>query len=214
MKRKKLGFVLAAAGALLALSSLAAAAIPDGGGVVHGCYDKQSGQLRVTDTATNQPKGCSSKELALNWNQQGPQGVPGAQGPKGDSGVSRVFTAGPSTHTIGAAWTPILSLDLPAGQYVVSATLTAHADGPNVGLTTVDCGLSVDDGFTSLAGYASGTVASDAAGDDVLVSSLSLNSHTTRVWWGPGTAILQCSSPNPARAKSAQIVATQVDELK
>jgi hypothetical protein len=83
---KKLALALAGAVAALACGSLALGAIPDGGGVVHGCYDKQSGQLRVTDTATNQPKGCSSKEAALTWNQQGPQGLAGVQGPKGDPG--------------------------------------------------------------------------------------------------------------------------------
>jgi hypothetical protein len=64
------------AGAVVALAlitaSAAYAAIPDAGGVIHGCYNKTSGQLRVTDTATNTPSACTNKENALNWNQQGP----------------------------------------------------------------------------------------------------------------------------------------------
>ena len=64
------------AGAVVALAlitaSAAYAAIPDAGGVIHGCYNKTSGQLRVSDPATNTPSACTNKENALNWNQQGP----------------------------------------------------------------------------------------------------------------------------------------------
>ena len=71
-RSKKLAFVAAGAVAALALGSFAFAAIPDGGGVIHACYKKDTGVLRVTDTATNVPKGCTTKETALDWNQQGP----------------------------------------------------------------------------------------------------------------------------------------------
>jgi hypothetical protein len=76
---KKLVALIAAVAAVAA-GTAAFAAIPDGAGVIHGCYDKGSGQLRLTDPATNAPKGCSNKEVALDWNRQGP---------KGDSGVSQ-----------------------------------------------------------------------------------------------------------------------------
>src|SRR5438034_367368 len=51
------------------------AAIPDGAGEIHGCYDKQSGSLRVTDPQTNLPKSCSNKELPLDWAMRGIQGL-------------------------------------------------------------------------------------------------------------------------------------------
>ena len=85
--RSKLAIVVIGAAAALAIGSIALAAIPDGGGVVHGCYDKGSGQLRVTDTQTNQPKPCTVKEAALDWSLRGPQGVPGPQGPAGPAGA-------------------------------------------------------------------------------------------------------------------------------
>ena len=52
---------IAAIGAVVAAiaASAAFAAIPDAGGVVHGCYDKASGVVRVTDTQTNVPKACT-----------------------------------------------------------------------------------------------------------------------------------------------------------
>jgi hypothetical protein len=71
------------------LGGAAYAAIPDSSGLIHGCYDNQSGKLRVFDADEAQPKACGNRETPLSWNQQGPQGVqgpPGPQGPKGDTG--------------------------------------------------------------------------------------------------------------------------------
>jgi len=80
--------------AVLAIGSgVAFATIPDRGGVIHSCYSKFGGAVRVIDTGS-----CRATETALNWNQAGqqgpagPQGPPGAkgdtgpQGPKGDTG--------------------------------------------------------------------------------------------------------------------------------
>jgi hypothetical protein len=74
MMRRFLGALILAAGL----------AIPDAGGVIHGCYDK-SGALRVIDSAT---ASCSTKETALNWNQTGPQGPAGPIGATGPAGAT------------------------------------------------------------------------------------------------------------------------------
>jgi hypothetical protein len=54
--------------------------------VYHGCYSKKTGVLRMlTHTAPR----CTRNEVAISWNQtgpQGPQGSAGVQGPKGDTG--------------------------------------------------------------------------------------------------------------------------------
>ena len=84
-------------------TATAFAAIPDGNGVIHGCYDTKTGALRVVDSNPNGfSLSCAPKEAGLQWNQQGPQGPqgakgdpgpqglrgnPGAQGPKGDTGA-------------------------------------------------------------------------------------------------------------------------------
>jgi hypothetical protein len=89
--RKKLTALIVGVGAALALVSVSAAAIPDAGGVIHACYDNQSGSVRIIDSAGGNPKGCGNKEIALTWNQQGlqgPVGPPGPQGPKGDIGAT------------------------------------------------------------------------------------------------------------------------------
>jgi hypothetical protein len=71
-----------AAGAVLVASAVATATIPDAAGVIHGCYKKGSGALRVIDDATS---ACATNETSLNWNVQG---QPGVQGPPGQAGVT------------------------------------------------------------------------------------------------------------------------------
>lgn len=84
------------AGAIIAATGImigAMAAIPDAGGVIHGCYAPSSGyKLRVIDTAKTSK--CPSGQVALNWNQHG---VPGSPGPSGSPG-----TAGQDGSTIAA----------------------------------------------------------------------------------------------------------------
>ena len=86
--------VLAIVGVACLAASAAYAAIPDGNGVIHGCYNASSnpsGQLRVIDTAVGGK--CSKNEKALDFNQTGPrgpvgpQGATGAQGPTGAQGA-------------------------------------------------------------------------------------------------------------------------------
>ena len=96
MSKRKLA-VAAVAIVAVAAGSTAFAAIPDAGGVIHSCYDKQSGQLRIYDSQTNLPKGCGAKETALSWNQQGPQGPKGDTGPQGPQGPAG--PAGPTGPT-------------------------------------------------------------------------------------------------------------------
>jgi hypothetical protein len=90
--RSKLGLVVAIATVALVGGTIAWAAVPDGNGVIHACYNNSNGKLRVMD-ATNPklPTCLASKETALNWSQQGPKGdtgAAGAQGPKGDTGAA------------------------------------------------------------------------------------------------------------------------------
>jgi hypothetical protein len=138
----------------VAAGSAAFAAIPDAGGVVHACYDKQSGVLRATDTATNLPKGCTAKEAALTWNQQGPQGVAGPQGqkgdvgatgpqgPKGDAGASDVsILSKPGDQGLtNAQMTPVGHVGPLQGKYLVSAKLE-YWSSYGAGYSYVNCTL-------------------------------------------------------------------------
>jgi len=70
---------------------VAYAQIPDSSGVIHSCYTKSTGGIRIIDASVTS---CKSGETALNWSQtgpQGPKGDPGAAGPagpKGDTGAT------------------------------------------------------------------------------------------------------------------------------
>src|SRR3954451_15766098 len=81
-------FVLGAiVGAALAAGAVAVAAIPDSAGVIHGCYQKNVGNLRVLDPAAGDS--CRPSEVEISWSRTGPQGlqgIQGIQGPKGDKG--------------------------------------------------------------------------------------------------------------------------------
>ena len=88
--RRALVTVAAVLGILGVGGSVAFATIPGGDGVIHGCYAKSGGALRVFDGSVTT---CKATETALDWNvtgPQGPAGPPGAagpQGPKGDAGA-------------------------------------------------------------------------------------------------------------------------------
>lgn len=68
-------------GAALAAGAVGIAAIPDAGGTLNGCYQKNVGNLRVIDSSAGDS--CRPSEVAISWSQTGPRG---AQGPKGDTG--------------------------------------------------------------------------------------------------------------------------------
>src|SRR3954452_1462040 len=70
---------------VVAGGGIAYAAIPDSGGVIHGCF-KDNGDLRVIDPAAAKKDACKNNETALTWNQQGPAGTPGPAGPAGPAG--------------------------------------------------------------------------------------------------------------------------------
>jgi hypothetical protein len=122
LKRSWLASVMAV-GVLLAGGVIAYASIPDSGGVIHGCYQMNVGNLRVIDNATQT---CRPSEVPLNWSQTGPpgpqgaqgsQGAQGPQGPQGPSGLSHGYTSsGSLNQNIGAVTGP-----LPAGNFIISA---------------------------------------------------------------------------------------------
>lgn len=86
--QSRLGVAAAAATATLVVAggiAVASGMIPGSDGVIHGCYDKQNGNLRVIDPSSDQ---CRNSELGIQWNSQGPAG---AQGPQGPAGSARAY---------------------------------------------------------------------------------------------------------------------------
>jgi hypothetical protein len=75
--------VMAFVAMVLAAGGFAFAAIPDSKGVIHGCYQKKKGTLRVVSSESK----CKKKrEKAISWNQKGATGGPGIQGAQGVAG--------------------------------------------------------------------------------------------------------------------------------
>jgi hypothetical protein len=103
--------VIASAAATVVVSGISSASIPDGSGVIHGCY-KTSGTvhaLKVIDSAVT--SSCPAKYTSLNWNQTGPQGPPGPAGTARDVGsVVSVGQGGPSFYSQGLkGWVSVTS---------------------------------------------------------------------------------------------------------
>jgi hypothetical protein len=84
-------FAALGGGAYAAVSS-----IPGPDGVIHGCYQKTKGNLRLVPAG----KRCSKGEKAIVFNQQGPpgtrgtSGTPGTPGTPGAPGAGIPFTLG------------------------------------------------------------------------------------------------------------------------
>lgn len=114
--------VSALALATAAGTGIAVAAIPDSGGVIHGCYKPQSDghstALSVIDTALTNGH-CPGGNTELTWNQTGPQGPAGATGPAGPAGPAATAQDVNSqvTYNVGSTGaTPVnVTLDCPAG---------------------------------------------------------------------------------------------------
>lgn len=129
MKSVFVGLAVAA----VAGGGIAWAAIPDSGGTIHGCYQRESGLLRVVDTsASRRPfSSCTRNETALTWSQTGPQGPAGDAGPAGP--------AGPQGDP-GPAWTPA---------YGIGSVLVSRVGAPATAWATYSTTLGSPVGDTT-----------------------------------------------------------------
>lgn len=154
MSKSKAIIAAAVAGGLILAGGVAYATIPAADGTIYGCYHDKGGTLRVIDDTVSQ---CRSTESAISWNQTGPQGpeglkgedgkdgvdgvngvdgvdgedgAPGAKGDAGPAGTSRAFTAtGQLSDVSRGVRGVVLSKSVPAGSYVLSASVFAAGFG-------------------------------------------------------------------------------------
>ena len=126
--RRFAGPLVLGAAALLAVAAVAGAAIPDSDdGEIHGCYQKNQGQLRVIDAQAGQA--CRSSEKPLVWNQEGVQGETGPRGPS--DAFSRWNNGELAADTLAPP--RLLELNVPDGNFATTATAIAR----NAGAATV-----------------------------------------------------------------------------
>lgn len=222
-RRTRTAVAMAAALALFAAAGVAYATIPDGNGVIHGCYTKSGGSLRVIDASV---VNCKSTETSLNWNVQGPQGSQGPQGatgpqgptgpqglagpqgpqgPAGPSGTSHAYAATGGQASYGTSAVKVQSLSLSAGTYLVWATGTVSDSNTTTGH---DCVLA-SSGTTLQEEKVTTTLGPYAATAISFAAPLTLA--------GPGSVEVDCSSATDntgnAGAFGVTIAAVAVDTL-
>jgi hypothetical protein len=122
-------FVTLGGGAYAAVSS-----IPGRDGVIHGCYHKGRGNLRLVPAH----KKCAKSEKAIAFNQKGPQGLPGARGVRGFQGFRGIVG---SPGAPGAAGAKGEQGPTGPGASTFTATL-AQESGPST-LVTLANGVTV-----------------------------------------------------------------------
>jgi hypothetical protein len=120
--RARLVVAFLAGAGLFGIATAVDASIPDSNGLIHGCYSKTTGALRVIDTAKNQK--CGTAELALSWNQRGPKGMRGASGATGITGMQGPTgtrgSTGP-TGTFSTANPTVIDTTVPVTGYTTFA---------------------------------------------------------------------------------------------
>jgi hypothetical protein len=220
----RVGLSLLAVGVIV---GLAYGAIPGANGVVQGCYDS-GGNLKVVD-ALPCPKGYTP----LQWNQRGvkgdtgpqgpigPMGVPGPEGPqgqqglpgpKGDTGapgISQVtFAINPYFGIPGGddgngVLTPVLSKNLPEGDWAIVATARVRPGPGNFGgdrVLSSQCELR--SGASVIGGTADRRVVPDL---DSVDASLSMNGGT-HLGAGGGQVSLWCRAQLGANGDAQMMI--------
>jgi hypothetical protein len=125
-RRLAVGAMLAAVAAVAA--GIAYSAIPTGAGVINACYGDGSRLLRVVDADAGER--CRQEERPLSW-QQGVNGYRSIRGTPDEVEVTAVGSGPIGFPTPDNPPTRILTLNVPAGVYFVSATIEARKDSGN-----------------------------------------------------------------------------------
>jgi hypothetical protein len=174
--------VLLAAALSTVLVAVALASSSGTASVIHGCYAKRGGQLRVATS-------CSRGEIAVRWNKQGPAGVDGAPGAEGPIGPSAAWDAsGPKggAMTLTTTKQTVDTIALPAGHFVVWGSVTML---PGTAEHWVDCDIRESNGTFSPA---------SAIGSVMVGTKLSLAMDGGGTLSSAGTVKLECAESDGA----------------
>lgn len=198
MKRRAVVGVVAAA--VLLAGGIAYATIPDGNGVIHGCYAKSGGSLRVIDAGVTN---CKSTETSLDWNVQGQQGPQGPAGPQGPSGTSHGYLSSSSGKAVGfaPAFANIVSYnELPSGNYMISTEVQLGANSEPI----VECEILVNGSVVP--NTMTGMILKSGAGVLPIVSAATLSG-------GGSTLEVDCNSTDSNTFANGNLSLIAVDAL-
>jgi hypothetical protein len=225
MSRRRVGVAAMAVAAALVVGGVAYATIPDSGGVIHGCYARSGGALRVIDAGVTN---CKTGETSLDWNlqgqqgpvgpkgdtgaqgtagPQGPQGPTGPQGPagpQGPSGLSHGYLA--SSNQVPVAEFPAFSnvgsiTSLPAGTYMITGQVRLD---DNLNEPSGTCHLSVNGAFQQTTSTA--IELKDGTGNMTIVSAATLT--------GGGSSVeVDCTIGDNTTVANVNLALVSVDAL-
>jgi hypothetical protein len=187
-------------------AGIAYATIPDDAGVIHGCYLKATGNLRVIDS---ERQSCRPIEVAIDWNQSGPPGDPGQPGERGPSDAY-AFTGGGS---ITDTYTTLAEREIPQGSYVVTGRVQLFTGSATTGPRWVSC--TVFDTFNQARD--NGTVVIESPGGSNGAVSMPLVATIQTAPSTGGSVSVQCSvypySGSDYVVGYPSVVATQVAKV-
>ena len=198
--RRFAGPLVLGAAALLAVAAVAGAAIPDSDdGEIHGCFQKNQGQLRVIDAQAGQS--CRPSEESLVWNQEGVQGETGPRGPS--DAFSRWHDPELAAETLAAP--RLLELSVPDGNFATTATAIVRNAGAAPALIT--CQTMHPSGDFDLA---RATLAPSGQPGDTQTLAMNPVGFSD----GPGTVWLDCDDAGgDVMVGWMKITSTQVENL-
>jgi hypothetical protein len=127
--------VAATAALVFATTGFAFAAIPGRAGVIHGCYAKKTGSLRVLPRG----KACARSERGIAWNRMGPIGPSGVPGPAGIPGTNGTNGKNGTNGANGAT-------NLIVRTHVLTAQSAEFTVPCNAGERAISGGVSRSDG--------------------------------------------------------------------
>ena len=181
--------------------------IPDSqNGVITACVAKKGAAVRFIDAQKG--KKCGKKQRTVRFNQTGPQGAPGVQGPQGERGPSEGFVRRDTTDvSISSSQTPahntVVSMDLPAGNYDLTGTAQLLHGVTNVG--EMICSLRASAGtLTSTPTYFKPIVATNQTA--TVTGMLSTDVPTTvSVSCNPQSPVIETSQSKEATVQAVRL---------
>ena len=178
-------------------------------GVIYACVNNSSGTIHLVGSADT----CSTNEVALAWNQQGPKGDTGPQGPTGPAGMggAAFYREQRVPMSIPNSYAEMHRIDLPEGKYLVTSTVLVNNLQPS-GRIPVICTLYGGNGSSVIA-----AAQLEANGESGASATTLTNTYTTQ-WAAPFSVQLLCASNNgpggqQALAEQMQITAITVASI-
>lgn len=145
MATSRLGVAaMAAVAGAVVVGGVGFASIPDGSGVIHGCYKNKGTNhaLSVIDSAKT--PACPTGYTALNWSQTGPQGPTGATGATGPQGPAGPGATPVDWHAKGGGAAYVVAQDGLSIYAVCEGTYTSLTAYSGVNYATIRAfGLNV-----------------------------------------------------------------------